>query len=48
MYVENIATAIERMPVNEIRDFILEKYYKRTGFSNKNSYYQIKRFKKDL
>ena len=34
------------MTVNEIRDFIFQNYYKRTGFSQENSYYSIKRLKK--
>ena len=38
------------MPINEIRDLdIFEKYYKRIGFSQENSYYSMKRLKrKDL
>ena len=28
MYILIIARAIEKMPANEIRDFIFEKYYK--------------------
>ena len=34
------------MSVNEIRDFIFEKYYKRIGFSKET--YSIKPSKKDL
>ena len=34
------------MSVNEIRDFIFEKYYKWIGFFKENSYYSIKRLKK--
>ena len=30
------------MSVNEIIDFIFENYYKRTGFSQKSSYYSMK------
>ena len=29
MYILNIARAIKKMSVNEIRDFIFENYYKR-------------------
>ena len=37
------------MSANEIRDFIFENYYKRSGFSKENSYYSMKRLKrKDL
>ena len=46
MYILNIARAIKKMSVNEIRDFIFQNYYKRTGFSQENSYYSIKRLKK--
>ena len=49
MHTLNIAKAIEKMSVNEIRDFIFENYYKQTGFSKKSSYYSMKRLKrKDL
>ena len=47
MYILNIARAIKDMNVNEIRDFILENYYKRIGFSIENSYYSIKRLKRE-
>ena len=33
MYTQNIARAIKKVTANEIRDFILESYYKRIGFS---------------
>ena len=32
---------MKQMTVNEIRDFILENYYKRIGFSKENSYYTM-------
>ena len=34
------------MSVDEIRNSIFENYYKRIGFSKKNSYYSMKRLKK--
>ena len=34
------------MPVSEIRDIIVEDYYKRIGFSKENSYYSMKLLKK--
>ena len=34
------------MFINEIKDFILENYYKRIGFSKESSYYLMKRLKK--
>ena len=33
MYTQNIARAIKKVTANEIRDFILESYYNRIGFS---------------
>ena len=35
------------MSVNEIGDFIIEKYYKRIGFSKEKSYYFMKCLKKE-
>ena len=34
------------MSVNDIRNFIFENYYKRIGFSKKDSYYSMKRLKR--
>ena len=49
MYTLNIVKAIEKMFVNDIRDFIFENYYKRIGFSKESSYCSVKRLKrKDL
>ena len=39
MYILNIASAIKKKSVNEVRGFIFENYCKQIGFSNKNSYY---------
>ena len=46
MYILNIARAIKKMSVNEIRDFIFKNYYMKIGFSKENSYYSMKRLKK--
>ena len=46
MYILNIARAIKKMFVNEIRDFIFENYHKIIGFFKENSYYSMKRLKK--
>ena len=46
MYTLNIARAIKTMSVNDIRDFIIENYYKRTGFSKEGSYYSMKQLKR--
>ena len=36
---------MENMSINEIKEFLFEKYYKRIGFSKKNSYYSMERLK---
>ena len=46
MYILNIVRAVKKMPINKIRGFIFENYYKRIGFSKKNSYYSMKCFTK--
>ena len=49
MYTLDIGRTIKKMSVNNIRYFIYEKYYKRIGFSKKDSYYSMKCLKgKDL
>ena len=48
MYILNIARAIKKMSINEIRDFSFENYYKRIGFSKENSYYSMERLKKKI
>ena len=35
-FILNVARAIKKMSVNEVRDIIFEKYYKSTGFSKSN------------
>ena len=39
VHILNIARAVEKVSVNEIRDFIFENCYKRIGFSKGNSCY---------
>ena len=34
------------MSVNELRDFIFQNYYKRTGFAKERSFFSIKCLKK--
>ena len=46
MYILNIAKATKKMSITEIRDFIFENYYKRTGFSKESTYYSMKLLKK--
>ena len=46
MYIQDIASTIEKMSVKEVRDFIFANYHKRIGFSKENSYYSVKRLKK--
>ena len=46
MYTLNIACAIKKMAVNELRNFIFENYYKQIGFVKESSYYSMKCLKK--
>ena len=46
MYILNIAKAIKKMSINEIKDFIFGNYYKRIAFSKESSYYSMKSLKK--
>ena len=46
MYILNITNAIKKMSVNELRDFILENYYKQIRLVKKRSYYSMKCLKK--
>ena len=41
MYILNIAKAIKKMSINEIKDFIFENVYKRIGFFKESSYYAM-------
>ena len=38
MYILNLASTINKMSVNKIRDFTFENYYKRIGFFKENCY----------
>ena len=40
MYIQNIAKAINKVTVNELRDFI--NYYKRIAFIKGGNYYSMK------
>ena len=46
MYILSIVKAIEKMSVNDIKDFIFESCYESIGFFKENSYYSMKRLKK--
>ena len=46
MYTINVTKAIRKMPVNDMRDFIFENYYKQIGFSKESSYCSLIRLKK--
>ena len=46
MYILNITKAIKVMSINEIKNFIFEDCFKRTGFSKEHSYYSMKRLKR--
>ena len=42
MYILNIASAMKKMTVNELRDYILENYYKWIGFVKERNDYSMK------
>ena len=46
MYTQSFSKAIEKMSVNEIRDFIFENCCKQIVFFKDSSYYSMKRLKK--
>ena len=46
MYILNLARAIKKVLVNEIRDFIFENFCNRIGFSKENSYYLVEHLKR--
>ena len=46
MYILDIARAIKKMSVNEIKNFIFEAYLKQIGFSKENIHYSMKCFEK--
>ena len=46
MYILNLATAIKKKSINEVRDFFFENCYKRIEFSKENSHYSMKRLNK--
>ena len=41
MYKLNIFSAIKKMTIKKLRNFINENYYRRIGFPKENSYYII-------
>ena len=42
MYTLNIASAIKKISIDELRDFIFENYFKEIGFVKGRSYYSMK------
>ena len=48
VYILNIAKAIKKISVNEIKDFIFENYYKKIVFSKENSSYSMEYLKKKV
>ena len=42
MYILDILSAIKKMAVTKLRDFVFRNYYRRTGFSKEISYYSMK------
>ena len=48
MYILNIKDSIKKMAVKIVREFIFENCYKPIGFTKNDSYYLLKKAKKDL
>ena len=48
MYTLNISSAVKKMTVNQLRDFIFENYYKQIRFVEESSYYLMKRLGKRI
>ena len=48
MYILSIVSAIKKMIVKELKDFIFENCQQRMGFSKENSYYAKKHQKKTI
>ena len=48
MYILNIKDSIKKMAVKIVREFIFENYYNPIGFTKNDSYYLLKKAKKDL
>ena len=46
MYILNIHSAIKKMKIKELKDFIFENYYRQIEFTKENSYYSMKHQKK--
>ena len=46
MYILNIHSAIKKMKIKELKDFIFENYYRQIEFTKQNSYYSMKHQKK--
>ena len=42
----NIHSAIKKMKIKELKDFIFENYYRQIEFTKQNSYYSMKHQKK--
>ena len=47
MYILNIARAIKKMSVNEIKVFTFEAYLKQIGFCKENIHYSMKYLEKN-
>ena len=46
MYILNIASAIKKMTVNELRDFMFENYYKQIRFVKERNHYSMECLKR--
>ena len=47
MYILKILRAVKKMKIKELKDLIFTKCYRQIGFPKENSYYSIKRKKKN-
>ena len=47
MYILNIVSAIKKMTVKELKDFLFEIYDQEIKFAKENSYYSMKHLKKE-
>ena len=46
MYTLNIVSAIKKMTIKELKDFIFKNSHQRMGFAKENSYHSMKHQKK--
>ena len=47
MYILDIENVLLKMTAKDLKEFIFENYYKRIGFTKKDSYHSLRRVKKN-